>query len=290
MPSKLIDYLQLMRAPAVFTALSNIVAAQLIVTEGQLQWEILLLLGISSMSLYVSGMILNDCFDYQEDCQDRPERPLPSGRISLKRGWVLGWSFLAGGIISSAAIGYTQLLIALALSGLIVFYNSFAKKNLYGCVIMGACRYVNWLLGLSTVALNSVHFILAAPILIYVSSLTFLSRIETTAKSKKYIVICSFGMLLCALMISYIQRYSLDGTISSLFVLVAGFLILLQRLFKTYQNFSPPAIQQTIKFLIMGVIPLDALVVFSTSHGWHFAVILSLMLPGWFLARSLRVT
>lgn len=290
MPIKIVDYLQLARAPAVFTALSNIVAAQLIVSEGRFEWVGVLLLGISSMSLYVSGMILNDCFDYQEDCQDRPERPLPSGRISLKRGWMLGWSFLAGGVISSAGIGYKQLLIVLVLSGLIVLYNSFAKKKLYGCLIMGACRYVNWLLGLSTVALAPIHFFLAAPILIYVTSLTFLSTIETTAKNKKYIVICSIGMLLCALMIFYIQRCSLDGTIPSLFVLAAGFLILLQRLFKTYRNFSPPAIQQTIKFLVMGVIPLDALVVFSTSHGWHFAVILSLMLPSWFLARSLRVT
>ncbi|NDD70692.1 hypothetical protein EBZ97_01450 [bacterium] len=40
----------------------------------------ILLLGISL--LYVAGMILNDVFDYEWDCANRPERPLPSGLIS----------------------------------------------------------------------------------------------------------------------------------------------------------------------------------------------------------------
>jgi 4-hydroxybenzoate polyprenyltransferase len=279
-----------MRAPAVFTALSNIVAAQLIVTEGQIDWEIILLLGVSSMCLYISGMILNDCFDYQEDLRDRPERPLPSGRIPLKFGWQLGWTFLFIGLGVAVMVGLQQLLIAGFLSVLIVFYNAVAKKQLYGFLIMGGCRYCNWLLGLSTMELQWGSFILAIPIFIYVSSLTLLSTIETTASNKKFIVHCGIGMLACALVIFYLQRHSPYANIISLLALVVGFWLVLKRLYTAYQKFSVMEIQQTIKYLVIGVIPLDALVVLSAAASWYSVTVLSLMIPGWFFARSLRVT
>ena len=40
--------------------------------------------------LYAAGMVLNDAFDAELDARERPERPIPSGRISRSRHGVLG--------------------------------------------------------------------------------------------------------------------------------------------------------------------------------------------------------
>ena len=34
-----------------------------------------------SLLLYAAGLLWNDYFDFAEDLRDRPDRPLPSGRV-----------------------------------------------------------------------------------------------------------------------------------------------------------------------------------------------------------------
>ena len=79
--SQMTSFLQLIRVPAVFSAASNIIAAQLIVMAGNPHWSDTLLLVTISACLYAGGMVLNDCFDIEQDRRLRPFRPLPSGRI-----------------------------------------------------------------------------------------------------------------------------------------------------------------------------------------------------------------
>jgi len=290
MKKQLINFLQLMRAPAVFTAFSNILAAHLIVTQGNIQWSNLFLLLIASASLYLAGMVLNDCFDYQEDLQDRPERPLPSGRISQKTAWNLGGLLLVMGIFSAFLVGVKQFYIALLLAVLIMTYNAYAKQTLSGIFVMGGCRYVNWLLGLSVVILNQQLFILSLPIFIYVCSLTLLSTIETTASNRTYLIMTGAGMLLCAVIILFMQLSGSQVQLFSIAVLFVMLLLVCVRLYKTYIDFSPLQIQKTIKFLVMGIIPLDAVVTLSNASVMSAVMVLSLLLPGWLLARSMRVT
>ena len=59
----IITFLKLVRAPAGFTAVSNILAAAIIATTGQLSVDVLMLC-IASVCFYFAGMALNDCFDY----------------------------------------------------------------------------------------------------------------------------------------------------------------------------------------------------------------------------------
>jgi 4-hydroxybenzoate polyprenyltransferase len=290
MPSRLINYLQLLRAPAVFTALSNTLAAHLIATQGGIQWSSLLPLSIASAMLYSAGMVLNDCFDYAEDCRDRPARPLPSGRITLKDAWRFGWLLMAAGLLFAGLAGYGPFVIALILVALIIVYDGYAKHSIFGVPAMGGCRYLNWLLGLSVIPFQPSHFILALPIFIYVASLTLLSTVETSATRKVYVIFSFAGILACAAVILFIQLTApLSPQFSPLLLLVL-LMPIAARMIRTYQDFSPPQIQKTIKFLIMGIIPLDALLVFSNGLVANAVVILSLLLPGWLLARSMRVT
>jgi len=245
---------------------------------------------VASALLYMSGMVLNDCFDFNEDNRDRPSRPLPSGRIPIRTAWRLGWILMATGLVVAGLVGFKQLVIALLLSALIILYNAYAKKTLFGTLVMGGCRYMNWLLGLSIIPFLPEHFILALPIFIYVSSLTLLSTVETTATRRPYLIFSSIGMLICATIIFFIQLKAPYLPLLSGSILLFSLLLILFRMLKTYLDFSPLQIQKTIKMLVMGIIPLDALITLSSASIWGSIVILLLLLPSWMLARSMRVT
>ena len=55
----------------------------------------LLMLALSLF--YVGGMFLNDAFDREFDAQHRPERPIPSGQVSARQVFVIGFGLLAIG-------------------------------------------------------------------------------------------------------------------------------------------------------------------------------------------------
>ena len=44
----------------------------------------------ASVFLYAGGVILNDVFDYKLDKVERPERPIPSGVVSLRNASLYG--------------------------------------------------------------------------------------------------------------------------------------------------------------------------------------------------------
>src|SRR2546423_324402 len=91
-------YLQLIRAPAVFTALADVLLGFFfayrpsLFSEAMLPWtppwDLLAMLLGASLCLYMAGMVLNDFFDAQVDARQRPRRPIPSGRV--RRG-TAGW-------------------------------------------------------------------------------------------------------------------------------------------------------------------------------------------------------
>ena len=85
MTKKMKDWFELIRLPNLFTLPGDVLvgmAAVLTFTDFKTQWTHFLLLCLISALLYSGGLILNDFMDYEEDCAERPDRVLPSGRIS----------------------------------------------------------------------------------------------------------------------------------------------------------------------------------------------------------------
>lgn len=62
-----------------------------------------------------SAMISNDYFDREVDRINRPERPLPSGRVTAREVWALAISFGVLGLLCAAYIGITLLVITLVI-------------------------------------------------------------------------------------------------------------------------------------------------------------------------------
>jgi 4-hydroxybenzoate polyprenyltransferase len=282
--------LRLMRIPNVFTALSNILAAQLIVNQGRPEWGIVAMLMLASACLYSGGIVLNDFFDYQEDSRDRPTRPLPSGAVSLPAAALLGFGLLSAGIGCAALAGTEQLVIAIIITVLILLYDTYAKHTVLGAPSMGLCRFGNWILGLSYGASLNAVWPLAIPVFTYVTSLTLLSRAETTAARRTPLILCAAGMVLTAASILALTIEGRLGHAWALWALAGAMLFVGIRLWKTLHAYTPQNVQLTIKTLVLGIIPLDAILALGGGPWWGGLLVLTLYLPGAWLARKTYVT
>ena len=283
------DWLQLARIPAVFTALSNILAAFFISGADVALLPQLIALLVASASLYSAGMVLNDCFDYAEDARERPGRPLPSGRISRRKAWIVGFALLLIGIIAGFQAGRLSGLIALGIAALVLLYDGLAKHYVSGSVVMGGCRYLNWLLGLSVAGWQVAWFWVGLPIFIYIASVTWLSRQETQASDPNTVWGCGLGIALSSIMMLILVQH-LGGHWWGLLGMLPALGFLLRRLMITHAEYTPANIQNTIRILIMSVIPLDALMVAFLGPWWGVVPVLILFLPGKVIARHLYVT
>ena len=185
---------QLLRAGNVFTAITNILAGFLLV-RGEWQPVLpLIFLILSSAALYLAGMVLNDVFDLEVDRIERPERPLPSGRIELNIARLVGWGLMFDGLTSAGIAAWLlaswlPIVIALLLAATIVAYNVVLKSTLLGPLTMGACRSLNVLLGASVVAQSADKnsaYIYAILLGLFTVGITLLARNEAgSAKIQK---------------------------------------------------------------------------------------------------------
>ncbi len=157
-------WLQLIRAPNAPTAVANILAGYLLANRNWENWPVLLYLIFSSLALYCCGMVLNDVFDAARDKTDQPNRPIPSGRITLRTATMLGWCLMALGILAAIAAGafaspsavFQSGSIAALLALAIYLYDGPLKQTPLAPVSMGACRSLNVLLGASTVSTTAL--------------------------------------------------------------------------------------------------------------------------------------
>ncbi|MFY1672545.1 SCO3242 family prenyltransferase [Plantactinospora sp. WMMB334] len=146
MPS-LRDLAELVRAPAALSVPGDVVAGA--AAADALDRRVPGLAG-ASVLLYWAGMAANDWADRDLDARERPERPIPSGRVSP--GLALGVSagLTAAGLgLAGLAGGRRALAVAAPLAGAIWAYDLRAKNTAAGPAVMAACRGLDVLLGAS---------------------------------------------------------------------------------------------------------------------------------------------
>jgi 4-hydroxybenzoate polyprenyltransferase len=147
----------------------------------------LLLLGGSL--LYTGGMFLNDAADEEWDRARRPERPIPSGRLSPGAARLAGLALLLVGLalwtwLAPLALGVS----GLALAALVLAYTRWHKTHpAPSAWLMGACRAVlplaGWLANPPPAATSLGESLLAAhavALLLYTVGISALARHEST--------------------------------------------------------------------------------------------------------------
>ena len=89
---------------------------------------------------YLAGMVLNDVCDARVDATERPDRPIPSGRISLFVARFVGGSMLLIGISMLAVASPATLPWAIILGVCILAYDILHTLSAASFVLMAACR------------------------------------------------------------------------------------------------------------------------------------------------------
>ncbi|MCA9432100.1 MAG: UbiA family prenyltransferase [Candidatus Omnitrophica bacterium] len=181
-PSKLKAFAELGRISNMPTCLTNVMVGCSIDTVGEtLDWNRTLLVTLAVALLYTGGMAMNDVFDEGVDRRERPERPIPSGRISRSSAIVFMVLCLIAGLMILGWFGGPTLYLGLLLLGLITCYNAIHKQVSGSFVLMGACRATVYAVAASTVMWPPVWWFVigfGVTIFIYTSMITIIARSE----------------------------------------------------------------------------------------------------------------
>jgi geranylgeranylglycerol-phosphate geranylgeranyltransferase len=87
-------------------------------------------LGFLTAFLLLAGtMVFNDIQDVQVDTVNSPDRPIPSGKVTIRQAYVLSIAFSTLALISSLVLGLLTFLTALAALALMAYYNTRGKKT-----------------------------------------------------------------------------------------------------------------------------------------------------------------
>lgn len=297
-------YLQLVRLPNVFTAMADILLGFLLTHRRLDPWpEFALLLAASSM-LYLSGIALNDYFDREQDARERPFRPIPSGRVSAKMALGLGLGMLAAG----AALGWTAAavsgdvragIVVTLLAGAIFLYDGVAKRTPLGPVVMGACRMLNVLLGMSVSIgpWTAPYLVVAGGIGLYIAGVTTFARSEARESGRVQLAIGALvmlaGMALVASMPAWVTGgewppFNVRGNwyvFWALFAMLIGY-----RCLRAVFDPRPEFVQAAVRNCIFSLVVMDAAACLAVQEMFWGVVILLLLVPTLFLGRWIDST
>lgn len=271
-------YLTLLRPANVITALADILAGMAIVG---FVWKDLtpIFLLVSTIGLYGGGVVLNDYFDLAIDSKERPERPIPSGKVSKRSALVLGSLFLGLGVVFAFLYQIQSGWIALVVVVLILTYNRFAKNHsILGPIFMGMCRGGNLILGMSLISeINLSDVSLSFFPILYIAAITMISRDEVHGGKKKSLVVAGIFYLIVFVSMSWIS-FRLGNLPFSIPFVFLHLGMVFPPLFRAYQNPIGPMIGKAVKMGVISLILLNAS--FAASFGFVLvALIILCLLP-----------
>jgi len=254
---RLSTLLELVRLPNIFTAPADVAmgmavtGAALTVANGSLL--------LASALAYAGGMALNDAFDARLDAVERPERPIPSGRLSRPAAFWLAAACLAACLALAASAGARPFAVAALLVAAIVVYDGLAKPTWAGPATMAACRALNAGLGASVGTLDLWSAQPVAILFLYILVVTIVSRFEVIAAPVALVrtAAAAFIALLIASAAIAVASWGARGAIGFVFLLLLA-AWLGGPLRAAIGEPAPRRIIGVIKAAVLGIIFLDA--------------------------------
>jgi 4-hydroxybenzoate polyprenyltransferase len=276
-------YLQLSRPANIVTAIADILAGVAIASFAapiaKLSPIGTILLCISTIGLYGGGIVFNDIFDLELDKIERPERTIPSGKISLKNAWIFGSMLLIVGIFAAFLNNSLSGIIALFIAFSALIYDKYGKHHSFlGPINMGLCRGGNLILGMSIVfSTVSEWWWLGILPVCYIAAITMISRGEVHGGNKNTLYFAAFLYFIVSISQLTIA-YKLDNLLLTLaFVALHSYLIF-KPLIKAISNPIGPNIGKAVKSGVLALIVMDAAWV-SVSGNFVIALFVLILLP-----------
>jgi 4-hydroxybenzoate polyprenyltransferase len=291
-------YATLVRVPNLFSAPPDVLLGGALASVVGTAVSIPALAGLAGASvlLYAGGTTLNDYFDAPIDTTERPERPIPSGRVSTRSAGGLGTVLLAVGVVLAfVAAGLQAGAFAAGLAVVIVLYDGVLKGTLAGFLAMGSARGLNVLLGVTAAGmavLSSWAIVVAVVVVLYIALVTYMAANEATETNRSAVAAAAAGVVLAVLAVLAAVAVTRPPLIQSALaiVLVAGFLAWTGRALRpAYANPRPDTVGPAVGACILGLIVLDAAFAAVAGVGWALAV-LAFLIPALGLARLFNVS
>jgi hypothetical protein len=244
------------RASNIPTVWSNCLAGWIFGGGGYMSGFVLLCLGATC--LYTGGMFLNDAFDVEFDRQHRPERPIPSGAISLGEVWGFGVGWLVLGTVLLALFGTPTAIQTALLVISILVYDVVHKAIAFSPFLMALCRFFLLLTaasasdeGVTGLAVWS-SFALA----LYIVGLSYVAKNESTRGPLRYWpCLCLAAPLLLAYVVNQGEYKPQSVALSALLLFW-----MLRNLRFTYWP-GKRNISRTVSGLLAGIVLVDLLAV-----------------------------
>ncbi|MFM9059255.1 MAG: UbiA family prenyltransferase [Planctomycetaceae bacterium] len=299
-------WLRLLRVPNLATAAADVLAGFLVVAGLRAVemppaacWFAL----VAGLCFYAGGVVLNDVCDVDLDRRERPERPLPAATISVRAAANLAKALLAVGAAAACGAAFAArspwpALVGAGLTAAIWLYDRHAKGTPLGPVVMGTCRGLAWLLGMTAAGgPTATHqWAIPAGMATYVAGITILARDEAgrsrTGTLLAGAAVMAAGLALAAGFVWLPMR--LDATVAgrplavntwlALWSVIAGSIVL--RGVVAILDPAPARVRAAVGNAIMSIITLDAILVLAAC-GEQWAVVVLLLLGGFVLGRQL---
>ena len=296
---RVLAYAELVRVPNVFTAPPDVVAgaALVVATGGAVSVLAVAGLSVASALVYAGGTTLNDYFDADVDAVERPERPIPSGRVSRENALVLGVAFLGSGVALSLAVaGVRAAAIAASVAALVVVYDGFAKETAAGFAVMGSTRGVNVLLGTGAGggprSLPAWALLVPVAVTAYVAAVTWMAADEAHGGDSTVVALTA-GVAVCAASVPPLVTAVATGRWARTLAAAAlsvGFLAFVGRPFlAAYAGPSPGSVGAAVGKGVVGLAILQAAVAAAAGFAWSLAA-LAFVVPAVGLSRLFDVS
>ena len=287
--SSLRGYIDLVRPANVTTALADVLAGYALAglrNPRALPWLL-----AATACLYAGGIVLNDYFDRDLDRVERPERPIPSGRVSAGSAAWLGSLLLTAGVLLAAQATGAAMIVATAIAVSVLLYDSWGKRfSLVAPLNMGLCRALNLLLGAAAVeAAPRQAWPIALIPLAYIAAVTALSRGEVHGGRRQVatVALVSLGAALAGLAMLVFR--SVEPAIPALVLALLGWRVL-PPFVAAWRVSEPGRIRTAVKRGVLSLVLVNAVIGAVYAGPVYGAAILATGLVAGWLARLFPVT
>ena len=182
--------------------------------------------------------------------------------------------------------------ISLSLVFIILLYDGMLKKNIWlGPFCMGACRYLNLLLGFSVSPLIGSAFFL--PILngIFIFGVTVLSIHETEENGSNFhIFITIVSMVALCVVYIFLFKFEIASQKTGLILCMIWAFSLIVYLLPLLFTKTAALIQKRVKVLILSIVILDGIIVAGTGQIYWSFFVWVLLVPSVIFANRFYVT
>lgn len=274
-------WLQLLRPANIVTSISDGLAgislSCLFLSQQLPNWSTITYIVFATILLYAGGIVFNDVFDAKIDKEERPERPIPSGKVRQKNAAILGIVCFSLGVLFASLINITACLIAISIVLMCFLYNGKAKHHLFaGPIVMGFCRALNLLLGISVFPAALGYWYIAFIPLIYIASITNISRGEVYGNNKTAmrVSLVLYAVVILFLLFTFVKSENYPAII----FILAFALMILKPLLHAIKTLHPADIQKSVKNGVLALILLNASWV-AISGLWFLSLIVASLLP-----------